>query len=81
MLTNIILEKNGVKAIIKAVIEVDSHSSIHWSHCTVVAKLISTTCCERTEDYIRLFVPQVFFSLVYSKLIILCENLRFLFIF
>lgn len=61
MLTGIILEDGGVIALIRALVEVDSDSPLQWSHCDVVARLISNTALNLDGENLKLLVPQVGF--------------------
>lgn len=59
MLNDMILEENGVVSLIKAIVEVGAESPIQWSHCDVVARLISNTASSLDRDQLKRLIPQV----------------------
>lgn len=59
VLTNLVLEENGVVATIQGVVDANSDSPVQWSHCATIAKLISTVFCNENETNAKLLVPQV----------------------
>lgn len=61
MLSSVILEEGGLVALIGAIVEVDAESPMLWSHCDVVARLISNTALNLDRDGLKLLVPQVYF--------------------
>lgn len=59
MLTNLILEENGIAAAVQGIVEIDSDSPIQSSHCLTVAKLIAVLFSDENETHIKLLIPQV----------------------
>lgn len=59
MLTDLILEENGIAAAVQGIVEIDNDSPVQSSHCLTVAKLIAVLFSDENETHVKLLIPQV----------------------
>lgn len=59
MLTDLILEENGIAAAVQGIVEIDNDSPVQSSHCLTVAKLIAVLFSDENETHVKLLIPQL----------------------